>query len=458
MHGTAAQRVSRAIAVTLALGLVGSALGQWGQPAFGGNVFGQDYLRRDVPVVTEELQLDESQQAIFEVLFTDYERAFQQTREAFRSRQIELIPELAPDVQQREREIRDRLVHIDEQRRQLGRLLPDRSEREKADRALRRTRDQLRDEQRRITDRRRRHERADGVYEGMVRIQTEWLLVKQQLREQLISDLLSILTDRQIELWPALDRLFRREKTMQDGQFAGEGVNLFHLVRDQQLAGAEMQLIEPILEEYAIVLDQALQQRNAYLQATGPELIHAYQNRDFRNGVTIVDRQAQLRATVRDINESYAQMIIGALQEPQRDRLLGAYRAVAHGRIFQATRAQRALAAAGELPDLAPETLEAVAQLEASYLEALALVNERLVATTLRQEPENVRRVARWAVARMQGERIERPADPIREAFGDREELDEHYLALLQALLSEEHFESLPGVRRPRGRGGRGGR
>lgn len=430
--------------------------GVGGFARFSGGAFEQDYLRRDMPLFIEDLRMDDSQRVIFEMLFTDYEGAFREAMEQYRARQVEMVPELAPEVQQRQQDLRSQMNDLNEQTRRMRDVLPEGAERDQVMEALRNRSGQLRDELRQISQQQQQNQAEQGVFEEMARIQAEWVLHNQQLSIAFIESVMSILTEEQQALWPALDRRFRREKTLDDGQLSGERVNLFHLARDQQIDTTTLEPIQPMLGEYELLLDDALQRRNAYLRSSVSDLTQAYQEQNFKRGLSIVDQQTQLRTAVRDVNDTYAQMMIAALPDETAGAFKTAYRNTAYPRIFQTTRAQRAFAAAKELPDLAPETLEAIVQLEISYLGELAAINEQLVALTKQHEPQNTRRNAEWMVARMSGERVDRPSDPVREAYNERNELDEKYLELLKALLTEEQFESLPGVNR-RGRGGERG-
>jgi hypothetical protein len=159
------------------------------------------------------------------------------------------------------------------------------------------------------------------------------------------------------------------------------------------------------------------------------------------------------------VNDNYAELVAATLGEeaPAAAELTEAFRLRGYGRVFRETRAQRAFDAALELEGLEQDIIDSINALYAGYLAELRAMNEQLLALVRREEPKQRTARMEWMAARRAGQDVERAADPLREAFDRRDEMDDRYLEQLQALLTPEQYEELDVPERRRGRGDRGG-
>jgi hypothetical protein len=307
-----------------------------------------------------------------------------------------------------------------------------------------------------------------------------WTTRKQQLAEQFLVDVQAQLTEEQQAQWPAFDRKLRREKTLPRGTLSGESLNLFNmlaeispdravrermnetfgdedfaeeLVGDLNLDEALKKGLQPILDEYDLALDQALRARNDHLRTSQDDLYKAIQKLDSDDGIRVLERQTQLRVTVRDTNLRYAELLAAAMP----DELAASYRKAVNergfSRVFRRTQTQRMFRAARELEDMTPQTLVALDVLENSYLAELAAANERLVLLTRQHEPNMQLERARQMASRFLGTPRTETEDPIRKANEQRNELGKRYQDQIKGLLTPSQWEALTADDRDRQRG-----
>ncbi len=434
----------------------GMQRGGWG----GGRV-SMYYLRRDLPLIADQLQLDTSQRTIVDVLLLDSIDQFDTISEKMRERMDALRTPRTPE-QEKEREVqRTKMRESFREMRDLRRTLRDMENtgagRDVSPEIAAKLQDRLTALQTNLESSRQamfQSEEMQQLMDGMAAINREWKAERDKLEVQFETDVQMLLNEDQQNLWPGMERKLRRIKTMGRGRISGERVDLFLLLQDLGIETDKVEDLPPVLVSYALELDAALVARNNHIEHSTEARSQAFRNQDSGLITALAQKEASLRVRVRNVNEQYVEAVAGALEAlEQNEEFRSAFRNKAFARIFRRTPMQRTFAAVLKFDDLDPETLEAVQGLEEMYLSELIVMNDSLVQVTRREEPK---RLATRG-GRGMGRRQEQPEDPIRVAFFARNEMDFRYREQLDALLSEEQVARLPEMKRPEQNRRRGG-
>lgn len=376
-----------ALAIAATIGVTGSASAQFGQAAGFGEMMSPYFMRRDLMLFADGLELDEGQSAIVETLYMDYE----DEHEAGRERMFDRINDMRAELEEMDR---NQLLEV------VFQPFEDRSE--------------------------------------------EW----DQMRERFLENVKAILNEEQLDQWPAFRRQLRRDKELPKGQFGAESVNLFHLVRDLDVPPSEREQLDGLLEEYDVALDRALRTREQHLRESRMAMMHAIRDEDPSTSVEIYDRQIEARVAIRNTNLQYARAMVDRLPEESGAELLHTVQMRAYPRIYRETPALRIIKQAKKLDDLSAETLDAIILIEQAYLAELGPINANLERLLAQYEPEQARYRANSFAMRASGKQQPKPVDPSRDEFKRRQEVGKRYVQQLQDLLTDEQFRSLSGASR----------
>jgi len=428
--------------------------GQGGGEGFRGNAAAAatpDILRRDLVLISRELGLDRAQQQIAELLVLDYEAAFSQAMDARRSRMTALREEQFGDAERREamQALRD------EMRAAMQSLRDRRSNRREegtpvdAD-SVRQQIDQLRE---RMQALRPAPEAMEAMRQAIDESQDELRRNRERILAEFMSDLQLILNDEQMTRWESFERALRRERLISQGTFAGEAVDLFIVLREIGLSGDALFPFQETLDGYAAELDSVLQDRRRVLEADSGAVMAAMREQDAERARQLLEREAQARVRVRDVNERYADLLetelVLVLNADVAERFRSQLNQRAYPRIFQPTRATRAFNAAIRLEEIDGRMIPEVIDLRDRYEVELAIMNQELIGVLRREDVRQpVRRVEQFMAMRDGGAPLRRGGagaeDPTREAFGRRTALDRRYLDDLRAIIGDDLFAQLP--------------
>jgi hypothetical protein len=412
--------------------------------------FAADFLRRDVILFVQQLELADEQVPILEAFFQDYEDEFAAGSDRIRAAMQKLRP--TPAAPDDEIAARRQAIHrqIDALRAELRRAAGEERDPDKI-RAL--TKDyQARMEAfyealRELSPNVISREEVDTMMREMGTVLAEWETERAAMKAALLANVQSILVDEQRERWPAFERFLRRQKTMVRGKLSGESLNIFALFREMDLrADATRELAETI-ESYDLALDQALRARNENDRRNGRRLAEAVRTRDGATAMPLLDAEIALRVAVRDVNLRSLSAVAAALPPEDATRLVDAANTRAFARVFRPTRTQRLFQAALRLDDLAEAVLTSVLELEAYYTGELGRRNAELRQTMIAHEPAALR-FDYAAVLDPEGSRT--AGDAIQSAFDDRARFEREVEVQLRELLTPEQLERLPS---PRGGG-----
>jgi hypothetical protein len=273
----------------------------------------------------------------------------------------------------------------------------------------------------------------------------DWGAEKNLLGQQFLGNVEVVLTEDQLVQWPSVQRRLYRERHLHRGRLSGESTNLLDAVRDLNLDARLTAQLQPVLEAYEIALDQALRMRDEPLVGKDNPVLLALEEEDYQKRLNALHQQIQRQVQVRNVNDQYIEQIATAMPEDVAVRFRAAALDRAYPRIYRETPVQRIFKAARDLDDLTPEIMIAIIQLEAGYLSELSSINHHLLAALRSYEPQEAQDRAQDFARRMANQPVEPKADPTRELFAAREELNRKYVRLLKDLLTEDQFAKLPG-------------
>ena len=427
-----------------------------------------DFLRRDVPLFVSQLELDDTQTLVVETLMGDYEsdyatasgRVTEQMAEMGRQMFSNMVtPEMRTRFEDEARSIREEIREM--QDAAGGELDPEQIRNMWRER-MGKLQQEIAAEQ---GDNGMAAQMQATMGEMFARLQ-EWQAKKAAMRVAFVDGLKIQLTDEQNDLWPAFERFLIREKSLPKARLSGEGLNLFLIVDEAELPEESLATLDPILDEYEVVLDQAIRRRDEVVATTSAQMYRAIQEGDTPGAMRTMERQMQARTALRDVNELYRARLVAELGDSSDAKSLNqAILESGFERIYQPTPTARAFAAAIGIDGLDASVLEAVLATQAAFEAEMAARNDQLLALTKRFEPQQQLDEAERFVAAVSGMMAgggfnpggfgPGPENPMRESMETRGELDRQYRDRLEALLTPEQVEQLPSTRR--GRGGAGG-
>ncbi|MEM7228904.1 MAG: hypothetical protein AAF432_08825 [Planctomycetota bacterium] len=481
-----------AIAFTM-LFVAGDALGQGrgnrenrGNRNPGGRMFGQfmqpEFLRRDMPMFTDRLDLDATQQLLVETLLDDYQAAFTEGSELTMEQFTDLRPDRNEDSATRDqrREVINEMRAIRREMNELNQALRAGvvQNSESVEQKLEGLRGQMQAAGEKMQELRPpmpEAEELELLQDDARRIANEWKTKRRQLRQQFLDDVFITLTEKQTPQFDDFVRDLRREKSMRNGRLAGESTDLFAILRDIDVESFEGTGIDPlVMQEYELSLDTALKRRETFLEDSRIDMMISMFSRNFEGAIKVATEEAGYRTAVRNTNEQYAQIILDSAVPPVSEAFAAEWRSSAYPRIYRSRGALPAYDAAKALEGLDEDVLSGIIALEEAYMMDRAVRNSQILNATREHEPmEMANRFSRIAEAmregggggrgfwgnRRRGEERPRGEDPVADSYDDRRELDQKYRTLLEQMLTEEQIAALPEVRRERGqRGGWGGR
>jgi hypothetical protein len=370
-----------------AMCLATTSYGQFGEAAGIAEAMQQDYMRRDIVLFEQGLNLDDAQRTIVDALYQDYEQAFNDGLAGMRKS----IEDMREELQSQD-----------------------------VDRVLRR------------------------VFQPI----EEWSVEKRALGDQFLENVKVVLTTEQQEQWPKFERFLFREKYLPRGQISGESLNLFHVARDMKLNDPQTQHMQPTLDEYDIALDQALRNRQKAFTSSQGDMLKSFSEQNPQVSLAILQRQIEVRVAVRNVNDQYIDRLAEVMPDDRRPEFRQKALERAYPRIYRPTPVQNIFKAALELEGLDSGARSSVAELEAAYLAELAAVNTDWFNALRRWEPDEQRKRAEAFAQRMSGQQPAQIEDPTRELSVRRDDVSRNYARQLQSLVSPEQFAQLPGAMR----------
>lgn len=374
-------------ALLILVGLAAPAHGQIGDGTGLAEALNPEYFNRDIVTFADELELDDIQRVIVEALFEDYLYGFEEAKSLMSSRFESMGDEL-------------------------------------------------------------RSMDKGSVVKAALRPLRDLIDTKDTLREQLFSSVQTVLTNEQMLKWPSFLRRMTRVKTLSKGRLSGESIDLFYVLRDMRLPSSLINTIQPVLHDYEINLDYALNARNASFVLAQQTLLDSIADLNKGTDTRVAERQIKLRVAIRDVNNQSRELIADALQEKAGDIFHRLALERAYPTIFRRSMLQKLLSAALDLEDLEEDKLQEIRDFSQEYMTELVELNSVMLQDLLVSEPREMLDKIEAFKARSRGQKPTRTTSRSRNAQFRINELSTPFITRLQDLLTQEQFASLPQAQR----------
>lgn len=434
--------------------------------------FRPEYLRRDMPMIREQLKLDEAQSLVIQTLLSDYEEAFGPASQAAQSALQEEAQQmmqgfLAGGMRERMEQSWEAVrADLEQLRAETGGEIDP----EVRNRIIRERMEKLSQEIQAEREKSGANAEMRESIGRMIDIVERWKAQRTRMRDDFVAGLRATLNETQAADWQAFDRFMRRERSLPHGAISGESVNLLKIVDDANLSDEIMASIEPILIRYEMELDAALRSRDAHLDQSEIRFLRAAQSFNQREVEELARRSAEMHRMVRDVNDRYRMELVAALPEELRKPVERAALVAGYDRVYRPTQVERAFEVALGLEDLSPEVRPVIEGLQSQFNAEIASLNERILMQIQRQEPQDVVEDAtrmmsvlngQFPMGGMGGDPFGRgrgqSAGPLEEMMSKRGDLSNAYMRRLRDALTPEQQAKLPQRGRGPGRGGMGG-
>ena len=342
-------------ALLILVGLAAPALGQIGDGTGLAEALNPEYFNRDIVTFADELELDDIQRVIVEALFEDYLYGFEEAKSLMSSR-FESMG--------------DELQSMDKR----------------------------------------------SVVKAALRPLRDLIDTKDTLREQLFTSVQTVLTNEQMLKWPSFLRRMTRVKTLSKGRLSGESIDLFYVLRDMRLPSSLINTIQPVLLDYEINLDYALNARNASFVLAQQTLLDSIADLNKGTDTRVAERQIKLRVAIRDVNNQSRELIADALQKKAGDIFHRLALERAYPTIFRRSMLQKLLSAALDLEDLEEDKLQEIRDFSQEYMTELVELNSVMLQDLLVSEPREMLDKIEAFKARSRGQKPTRTTSRSRNA------------------------------------------
>ena len=203
-------------------------------------------LRRDVQLMRDELQLDDTQVPIVETLVSDYETQFSEASEKAQQRQRDLMQRMfqsfmGGDTREKFQQSFQKIQSdLEQMAVEAGGELPPETRRQ-----------YFREQMQKMSEEMAKEREASGaaaetraIAADMVKSAESWRRERGDMDSKLMEGVQATLKDPQKAEWPAFDRFLRREKSLPRGRLSGESVNLFAVLDAMQAdAGIALKVV-----------------------------------------------------------------------------------------------------------------------------------------------------------------------------------------------------------------------
>ena len=418
-----------------------------------------DYMLRDLQRFVVAFELSDEQVVIVEQILRDYDESFREASDSSQDGIGNSFRSMRGDENDSAREARQELREesnaLREKLNSANNLGDEAGMKELRDRLTQQI-ESIRDEMRQQRVDEWQSPQRQTAIEEVALLMHDQLRLKQQMREEFEGDLVAVLTEEQLLLWPSLQRQLIRDRLLPRGRLSGEATDIMSLLGQQEYQEEVLALLQPAIQEWDINVTDALVARDDHLVENQGSLMAAMRTMDTSSGIDVLKMQGRLAETVRYVNDTAVQNILAMLPEDKVNQFDAIAKQTSYPRIYRQSRTDRAYEAALELEGLEPETIQAIMDLQDSMENEIAIANEQLlVATHGWEAKEQVERMERFA-QRMTGGSSERQENPMQQAEENKRTIEDTYLELLRGLLTEEQIEELGGLEKRTSREDRG--
>ena len=406
--------------------------------------------KRDVPLIKEQLKLDDGQTTVVETFVTDYEAAFTDASDKASTAQQDLMRSMFQSFMGGN--MRERYQSFGENmQKDIEQIEKDSGTEMSPEARSQYFRDQMDKMSQQIAAERETSGEAAqtrNIVGEMNLLSEKWRKERGVLDRQIMEEIKSSLKADQAAKWESFERFMRREKLLGRGRLSGENVNLFAVLDEAGLSKEQITSAASILDEYELRLDEALKKRSDFLGQNEGKVMTAIQNSDAKSLEELASKGVDLRNAVRNVNEQYRTTIAGVLPPEEAKRFTQAALASGFARVYRPTRAERAFEKALSLADLSPDTLAAISEMQIAMMTELVGMNEKIAQTIRKAEPVRLKEEAvrsagllNGGASRMFGRNDPDIAD---EMLSKRGDMTDKYVERLKALLTAEQIALLP--------------
>ena len=407
-------------------------------------------VKRDVPLIKQQLKLDDGQTTVVETLVTDYEAAFTESSDKASAAQQELMRTMFQSFMGGN--MRERFQGFSEtMQKDIEQIEKDSGTEMSPEARSQYFRDQMDKMSQQIAAERETNGEAAQtrkIVGDMTLLAEKWRKERGVLDRQVMDEIKTSLKSDQTAKWESFERFMRREKLLSRGRLSGENVNLFAVLDEAGLSKEQIASTAALLDEYELRLDEALKKRSEFLAQNEGKVMTAIQNSDAKSLEDLASKGVDLRNAVRNVNEQYRTAIAGVLPPEEAKRFTQAALASGFARVYRPTRAERAFEKALSLEGLSPETLTAISEMQIAMMAELIGMNEKIAQTIRKAEPVQLKDEAvrsagllNGGASRMFGRNDPDVAD---EMLSKRGDMTDKYVERLKALLTAEQIALLP--------------
>ena len=379
------------LATSLSFGILGAAPvanAQFGGQAGFADSFRIEFLDRDLPLFVESLQLEDWQRPIVESLLQIYQVQFTLGVESVR----------------------------DEMRSMTNKIST--------------TRD-------------------DQVMKMILEPLDQWNKQRAVYRQEFLTNIQAQLSPDQIARWPHFQRTLRREKSLPKGEIMGESIDLFLVSRNMRMPYEIQESLDPILMEYEISLDIALENRDQRITSLQDQIKDAMSEMDFEKGLSAMDQIMSARVRVRQVQDEYIQRIADMLPSDVGEQFETTAMKKAYPKVYRPTPIEKLLESVREIPTLTEDQKNDLNEIETDFYIQLGGLEERLLQSYRINEPKEPRRKVQAMLDRRDGNRqIRQEPSEMDKMAAERNDLVFETRKRILAVLSPEQIGSIPGSSR----------
>jgi hypothetical protein len=389
-----------AVTMLAPLLVVTPARAQFGAAAGFADAFRPEFLDRDMPLFVEQLELEDWQRPIIEMLLQDYATAF----------------ELG--VEQVKEKMRESAVVIGNSGRN------------------------------------------DDAMKMILEPITAWDAARRQLREEFLLNVRAQLSSDQNNRWSRFERSLRREKELPKGEISGESLDLYLMARTLRMPYEIEELIDPLLVQYELELDAALEARSRRIDSLQDSIKDAMTSMNFDQGLEATDKIMETRVAIRRIQDRWVDQISNQLPEDYGVKFRRNALERGYPKAFRPTAIPRLLESVRTITDLSADQVESFDQIEGEFDAQLMALQQRIILAIQEFEPTEPRLRVERLIERRNGNAQRREPSRADTLVAEKNDLvDETRLRIL-AVLTPEQTGEIPGgsSARPNGtrRGGPG--
>ncbi len=258
-----------------------------------------------------------------------------------------------------------------------------------------------------------------------------------RLQEELFADMRSMLEPEQVEVFPRVERMRRRQMILSEMQIAWAQVDLVDCLQTLELSSELSSDFDEALIRYELAIDRYLMELMAFMMdmiERGPEMMLSP---DMEEQQKMMETVFGAMHSMRTANKEHARKLGSLMSEPDRERFDHETRFRAFPQVYRESDTTQALSVAVGLGDLSGDQPERINAIRAQYSRELENSNT-LWAAAIDEEADDID-MESMMMAMMGGEETE--SDRARKA---RHELDQKFRDRLEAVLTVEQIERLP--------------